>query len=169
MVATRTLAGPIVLAVAVSLSGRCATGRPATAGTGGTVAPGTGDISFKLVWTGSVDLDLLVTDPFNEEISFSHRTSSSGGILDVDCNATPEQMCSPPIENVFWPRGTASAGRYSYRVRIINQHDSVFPVTFTVLVLHGSTVLRREVGSFAAVPSQFSNRFWGPGEISWTR
>jgi len=121
------------------------------------------------MWDGPADLDLHVTDPRGEEIYFYHRQSASGGILDLDCNATPEQMCAHPLENVFWPRGIAGAGRYIYRVHFMNQHESPFPVTFTVLVLHGIRVLRRDTGSFAAVPILDADSYWGPHEIDWSR
>jgi hypothetical protein len=147
-----------LLAIAVGLSGACATGR-------GVTTAGTGDISFKLLWTGPADLDLHVTDPHGEEISFSHRRAASGGTLDIDCNATPEQMCAHPIENVFWPRGTAASGRYTYLVHFMNQHESPLPITFTVLVLHGTRIVHRDSGSFVT----YRSSDWGPREIVWSR
>jgi hypothetical protein len=142
---------------------------PACATGGVAASAGTGDISFRLVWAGPADLDLHVVDPRGEEIFFSHPRASSGGTLDVDCNATPEQMCPQPLENVFWPRGTADAGRYRYSVRFTNQHESPFPVTFTVLVLQGRRVLRRDAGSFLALPRNSASATWGPREIVWSR
>jgi len=152
--------GVFFLAIAVGLSDACATGR-------GMIAAGTGDISFQLVWIGPADLDLHVTGPHGEEIDFSHPRVASGGILDVDCNATPEQMCAHPTENVFWPRGTAAAGRYSYRVHFMNQHESPLPVTFTVLVLHGTRIVHRDSGSFVTYSKSSSD--WGPHEVLWSR
>lgn len=80
------------------------------------LVPGTGDVSFRLVWSGTTDLDLHVEDPSGEQLSFIQRETRSGGILDIDCNAGPEQLCWHPIENVYWPEGAAPEGTYRYRV-----------------------------------------------------
>jgi hypothetical protein len=78
-------------------------------------------------------------------------------------------MCGDPLENVFWPSGSAPGGRYSYSVRFVNQHQSEWPVTFTVLVLRGARVISRDGGSFAGVPSTHQSSYWGPREITWSR
>jgi uncharacterized protein YfaP (DUF2135 family) len=83
-------------------------------------AAGTGDIAFRLLWQGPVDLDLHVTSPLDETIDFVRRTSESGGRLDVDCNAAPDRMCPRPIENVFWPAGKAPPGTYEVWVELAN-------------------------------------------------
>ena len=100
-------AGLVCTAGAILLLGACA-----SAG----LEPGTGDVSFRLVWKGTADLDLYVQDPNGEELSFVQRQSGSGGLLDIDCNAGPERICKHPIENVYWPEGSAPEGLYRYRV-----------------------------------------------------
>lgn len=102
---------------------------------------GTGDISFRLLWSGSADLDLHVQSPLGEEISVDHRTAPSGAVLDRDCNATPETMCDQPVENVCWATGRAPEGRYEVSVQLFNLHDDTFPIPLTVQVLHGSRVV----------------------------
>ncbi len=69
-----------------------------------------GQIQITLAWGTGADIDLYVTDPYNETISYQHRQSSSGGVLDHDARGA----CvggSDTIENVYWsspqpPRGT---------------------------------------------------------------
>ena len=95
------------LAAALLVLGGCVSSAP---------VPGTGDVSFRLRWSGTEDLDLHVEDPSGEVLSFINRESGSGGLLDIDCNAGPEQLCRRPIENVYWPEGEAPEGLYRYRV-----------------------------------------------------
>jgi uncharacterized protein YfaP (DUF2135 family) len=77
---------------------------------------GTGDVQVTLFWSGASDLDLHVFDPFNEEIYFSQRQSSSGGQLDVDMNVGCGAAFDSPVENVFWPTGAAPQGSYTVAV-----------------------------------------------------
>jgi uncharacterized protein YfaP (DUF2135 family) len=74
---------------------------------------GTGSIQVTLNWPeDGVDLDLHVTDPSGEEISWQDRTSASGGELDRD-----NQEGGGIPENIFW---TDSAPRGEYRVEVVN-------------------------------------------------
>lgn len=108
--------------------------------------PGTGDIAFRLRWDGPADLDLHVRTPLNEEIFYSRPTSSSGGLLDRDCNATPETMCAAPLENIFWPRGRAPHGSYYFSVKLVNVHGAEFPIAYTVDVLKGARLVMTRSG-----------------------
>lgn len=88
--------------------------------------PGVGDVSFRLTWSGVVDLDLYVVSPLGERLSFIRKSVDSGGVLDIDCNVRPfsaeereqvrveDWLCPQPMENVFWPRGDAPEGTYRY-------------------------------------------------------
>lgn len=109
--------------------------------------PGTGDVAFRLHWLGEEDLDLHVQEPSGEELSFLWRKSESGGVLDVDCNAAPDQICKAPIENVFWPVGQAPAGRYTFWVELFQKPPSERPIPFTLEILLGTTVVQRERGT----------------------
>ena len=118
--------------------------------------PGTGDVAFRLHWQGEDDLDLHVREPSGEELSFLWRKSESGGELDVDCNAAPDQICKQPIENVYWPVGQAPSGRYTYWVELFQKPEAEREIPFTVEVLLGTTVVRTEKGivSLAARSSE---------------
>jgi hypothetical protein len=125
-----------VLAVLLVAAVACAT----------TKRPGTGDVAFRLHWQGEDDLDLHVKEPSGEELSFLWRKSESGGELDVDCNAAPEQICKAPIENVFWPVGQAPTGRYTYWVELFQKPESEREIPFTLEVLLGTTVVHTQKG-----------------------
>jgi hypothetical protein len=80
---------------------------------------GSGDIHISVAWSDTSDVDLHVIDPNGEEISFSHKTSASGGTLDLDGNAACAKNTLPDgtvafvsNENVVWPTGSAIDGQY---------------------------------------------------------
>ncbi len=135
--------------------------------------PGTGDISFRLHWEGDLDLDLHVVDPLDRHTGMTVFASTGtpedqlsairealaarieaernggpdappAGILDVDCNASPNQICVRPIENVFWPAGTAPHGRYAFWVHLfqpILETSGQREVAFTLEVRRGDEVV----------------------------
>lgn len=113
----------------------------------GNPKPGTGDIAFRLLWTGTSDLDLYVEDPARSCISFLSRSSESGGILDIDCNAGDENLCAQPIENVYWPMGTAPSGTYTFWVHTNSLLPSEVPVPFELQLLRGTDVVWRHTGA----------------------
>lgn len=78
-------------------------------------AVGSGDVQVSLSWNAASDVDLHVIDPSGEEVYYGHRSSASGGVLDLDSNAG----CSidgVQNENITWPIGRAPAGTYTVRV-----------------------------------------------------
>jgi hypothetical protein len=98
---------------------------------------GTGDVQVTLRWSNLNDLDLHVIDPAGEEIFFQHRTSASGGQLDVDSNAgCTSNLTEEPLENIFWATGQAPHGTYYVHVRYfqqcIEQARTPFEVRFLV-------------------------------------
>ena len=111
---------------------------------------GTGDVAFRVVWDGRSDLDLHVEDPAREHIFYGERESESGGLLDVDCNSGTDRLCLRPIENVFWPEGTAPVGRYRVWVRAHAIYPVEAPVSCELLVLEGERVRIRVPGRLIA-------------------
>lgn len=80
---------------------------------------GTGEVQITLTWDNGADMDLSVVEPNGESISYSSRSSSTGGQLDVDSNyPCGENQFS--VENIFWPPNGAPAG--TYRVGV-NQYS----------------------------------------------
>lgn len=114
-------------------------------GTTTTIQLGTGDVQVTLEWGSSADLDLAVTDPTGEQISFSNPgPSATGGQLDVDSNVGCNETGS--VENIFWPPGQApggdyvvevngfsvegcGSGDYTVTIRVAGQPDQVFDGT----------------------------------------
>ena len=136
--------------------------------------PGTGDLTFRVRWTGAADLDLYVTSPAEERVDFLHKEVPSGGTLDLDCNVTalkvrelaegepdvpePEdgpppvleyeqRLCNPAIENIYWPRGRALQGKYEYSVFLANSAGAAAADTYRVQVLIAGRVHHEVRGS----------------------
>lgn len=76
-----------------------------------------GNIQITLAWNTGADLDMYVTDPNNEVISYSHDRSNTGGHLDHDARGA----CNPNqpnanIENVYWNQANPPSGVYRVEV-----------------------------------------------------
>lgn len=99
-----------------------------------------GNPRFNLTWTGSTDLDLYVTDPNGDTISYINVSSPSGGLLDVDCLGSCPGGNS---ENIFWETGGPS-GTYSFYV---NYFSGVDATPFTVTVFEDTNVISTHTGS----------------------
>ena len=146
--------------------------------------PGTGDISFRLIWEGDADLDLHVEDPGGRHtgimVPMGRPTAEASleafkaqleaeqelgpkGVLDIDCNGSPEKMCERPMENVFWPPGSALEGRYGSWVYLYQPRvDPEEKIPFVLEVREGEKVVRRfrgEVGNEGRESERFVYRF----------
>lgn len=75
-----------------------------------------GELRASLEWFNYDDLDLHVTEPSGNIISFRSRRSPTGGELDVDANAGSGKT-REPVENIVWPFGAnPKAGKYRVEV-----------------------------------------------------
>ena len=117
------------------------------------VRPGTGQLTLRLTWTGLADLDLYAESPGRERVDFLHREAESGGLLDVDCNVG-EFSCDQPMENIYWPRGTAPPGRYKYWVVIANPQGAKPSDSYRMRVLVRGEVVREHTGSLTDLHDQ---------------
>ena len=81
-----------LICAACVLLGGCAAlrGRPALPPPGFVV---------QLSWSGPADLDLHVKSPLGDEVYSWKPRTMSGGRLDGDCNAAPEDTCEDPSED----------------------------------------------------------------------
>ena len=73
--------------------------------------------------------------PSGERIHGGNKISKCGGELDVDANVRPESK--KPVENVYWPEGTAPAGKYQVYVHHYKKHKkrrSKDPTKFQVII-----------------------------------
>ena len=96
------------------------------------------DVQVSLMWNNYNDLDLHIVCPSGERLHGGNKTSACGGILDVDANVRAETR--KPVENVFWPEGTAPGGQYHVYVHYYKKHNkrrSKDPTSFQIIVNSG--------------------------------
>ncbi|MCP2504358.1 MAG: hypothetical protein NLN65_03580 [Candidatus Poseidoniaceae archaeon] len=96
------------------------------------------DVQVSLMWNNYNDLDLHIVCPSGERLHGGNKTSACGGILDVDANVRAETR--KPVENVFWPEGTAPGGQYHVYVHYYKKHNkrrSKDPTVFQIMVNSG--------------------------------
>ncbi|MEO0541324.1 MAG: hypothetical protein AAFZ80_10735 [Cyanobacteria bacterium P01_A01_bin.105] len=97
----------------------------------------TGDVQVTLRWQTEDDLDLIVTDPGGDTVSYFNPAVPSGGQLDVDANAYCENPGFSPVENIFWPTESAPTGDYSALVVLsIPCAEQSGPVNYTLTILN---------------------------------
>jgi hypothetical protein len=140
------LAGVVVLSILI-LPALLKTSSGTPTGTSTEPVLGTGDVQVTLRWDAPVDLDLHVTDPSGEEISFTHPNSNSGGNLDVDANPNCDSMVSNPVENVFWPYGSAPTGQYQVSVAYFSNCNYSGPVNYEVTIKQNNQVVNVLTGT----------------------
>ena len=101
---------------------------------------GGGDLTVSLKWSTTDDLDLMVTCPSGDIVSFQQR-SACGGQLDVDANNNGGQATADPIENVFWPEGNLVPGMYGVGVMLYKRRtgSGSTPIPFQIRVQLGET------------------------------
>jgi hypothetical protein len=99
--------------------------------------PSSGDVQVLLNWNNYNDLDLVVVDPNNESIWFNNKRSSSGGMLEIDMNVSYPGSTSP-IENIYWPRGTAPYGTYNVYLVYYRKHINFDETPYTITVKYGA-------------------------------
>lgn len=104
----------------------------------------TGDVQVTLRWDTADDLDLYVTGPSGEQVSYFNPAISSGGQLDVDANMGCMERMASPVENIFWPTGGGVPGEYMITVDLFDRcTQSSEPINFTIdLLVKGQTSSR---------------------------
>ena len=102
-----------------------------------------------------------VTDPDGFRISFSDRTSPSGGRLDRDANyPCGSNITSSPVENIFWPEGEALRGSYGVQVWYTSPCSTGGgPVDFTLIVRVGGRTVIEESSSLDGSGSSYTTEF----------
>ncbi|MEM7449703.1 MAG: hypothetical protein AAF355_15820 [Myxococcota bacterium] len=102
-----------------------------------------GDIQITLAWNSGADIDLYVTDPFGETVSYSHTNANSGGHLDQDArgNCRPEQS-NNRIENVYWNASMPPSGQYRAELHYWGECNSgAGPTNTTLSISVGGQVI----------------------------
>gem|GEM_PF-3453975 len=110
------------------------------------VTLGTGQVQVTLSWANTADMDLEVTEPNGETISYQARQSSTGGELDVDSNANCPEGRVSGVENIFWPENGAPSGNYSVKVAQYSSCEGAYP-NWTLTVRVGGQIVLQESGN----------------------
>ena len=103
----------------------------------------TGAIQITLAWAGGADIDLYVTDPAGETVSYSHTQAASGGNLDHDArgNCRSDQP-NNTIENVFWNSPQPPSGTYQVALHYWGECNSgAGPTTTTLSIAVGGQII----------------------------
>ncbi len=111
-----------------------------------------GALNFVLEWASLDDIDLYVTCPAGETISYSNR-EGCGGRYDLDANVAQVSAVKDPAENIVFEN--AAKGLYKVRAHLRgNRTGGDKPVTLHVLRKDG--------------PSQSYTGVIGVGQDEWT-
>ncbi len=117
-----------------------------------------GDYQVTLAWNGRSDLDLIVACPAGGQIYWKSRETCGGGVLDIDMNR--KDISADPVENVTWPAGVPTSGRYRVFVKLYDRRDdSGAAIPFTVRVKLNGRVTTTEGVVDQANKSQFVSVF----------
>jgi hypothetical protein len=119
---------------------------------------GVGDITIRLTWDETSDLDLHVVEPDGTEIYFGNRTSSSGGQLDRDANFPCDSATTRPAENVYWNTG-APTGNYEVEVEYYGECNNEGSVTFQLVVMVGGRPIVDETRTLQGPGDSFTTSF----------
>lgn len=96
------------------------------------------ELNFALSWNTLDDIDLAVTCPSGQTISYSNR-GDCDGTLDLDANVTRADAIEDPVENIVFDQ--AAPGLYKVNVRLkSNRGAGEKPVTLHVLRRDGRSL-----------------------------
>lgn len=109
-----------------------------------------GDIELTLRWENYHDIDLSCIEPNGEIISFQQRTSSSGGMLEVDMNAGGRNS-STPLEHIYWPDNAAQHGLYKVGVHFFSSKQESLETPYELTIIKYKTDTTRYVGQLDRV------------------
>lgn len=99
-----------------------------------------GQIQITLAWGTGADIDLYVTDPTGQTISYQNRQSSSGGILDHDARGACTNS-TDTIENVYWSTPQPPRGTYQVEVHYWGNCNVAGPTPTQVSISVGGQVI----------------------------
>lgn len=103
--------------------------------------PHTGDVQILLSWSNLNDLDIACVDPQGNTVWYKNKRVPSGGVLDIDMNTNEGIKKTNPIENIYWPSGSAPKGQYSVVLTYYAKNENSDALTpYTVKVKHGDIV-----------------------------
>ena len=102
-----------------------------------------GNIQITLAWNSGADIDMYVTDPAGETISYSHTQAASGGHLDHDARGNCRQgQQNNTIENVYWDSPQPPSGTYQVALHYWGECNSnAGPTNTTLSIAVGGQII----------------------------
>lgn len=103
----------------------------------------TGAIQVTSAWNTGADIDMYVTDPSGQTLSYSNTSTSSGGVLDHDARG----QCvggqqNSTIENVYWNSAQPPHGTYTVALHYFSDCNvNAGPTPTTVSIAVGGRVI----------------------------
>ena len=107
----------------------------------------TGDVQISLAWDTMDDIDLHVqyrSGGYGDTIWWRRRFGSTGGVLDVDMNASGP-LRAMAVENIFWPTGGTPHGEFVVGVHFFRSWTGRTSVPVTVRIKSAGGVEYRQV------------------------
>jgi uncharacterized protein YfaP (DUF2135 family) len=114
------------------------------------VQVGSGDIQVSASWDTRTDVDLNVTDPSGNTVSYSADSVASGGKLDLDSNPGCA-IDNVNQENITWPSGRAPRGQYIVRINLWSRCSVTGNIPWTVTVKVAGQATRTFTGNLSTV------------------
>jgi hypothetical protein len=106
----------------------------------------TGDVQVSISWDNYDDIDVWVAFEgrgYSSNIGWKNRSDDYGGMLDIDCNVSP--VTREAVENIFWPKGRAPAGRYTVYVQRFHKWDRSHSTSVEVRIAWDDHVTNKKV------------------------
>jgi uncharacterized protein YfaP (DUF2135 family) len=100
---------------------------------------GSGSIQITLWWQTGADIDMYVTDPTGETISYSHRNASSGGQLDRDARGACTN--NETTENVYWNSPNPPSGAYRVEAHYYSECNGAGPTPIVMSISVGGAIV----------------------------
>ena len=82
-------------------------------------------VTISLQWNNRSDLDLFVTEPGGDIVSYTNKRTGTGGKLDIDANAYKNMRTHSPVENISWQKGRAPKGTYQVSVGYYSKDETL--------------------------------------------
>ena len=110
----------------------------------------TGDVQVSLAWNTVDDIDLHVSfTPGNgliDTINWTRRRGQfTGGMLDIDMNASAGLLQNQAVENIFWPPGSSPRGYFIVYVHFFRTWSGDHQTPVLVRIKNGETVTEHKV------------------------
>ncbi len=100
-----------------------------------------GAIQITLAWNSPADLDLYVTDPQGQTVSYQNTQLASGAMLDHDARGRcRSDQQNNTIENVFWNTPQPPQGQYRIEVHYWGECGGAGPTVATTSISVGGRI-----------------------------